>query len=60
MPSDHISKLRFAKARVSLDEYQRSSETMERAIKELIVSSRVTIAQSRGLLDRVGRRLAGK
>jgi hypothetical protein len=33
---------------------------MERAIKELIVSSRVTIAQSRDLLDRVGRRLAGK
>ena len=62
MPSDHISDLSIglAKARAWLDEYERGAQTAERAITELVISSREAIAQARDLLDRVGRSLAGK
>ena len=57
MVSDHTSALRIgvAKARAWLDEYQRAAQVMERAITEAVISTQETIAQSRGLLDRVGR-----
>jgi hypothetical protein len=38
-----------------LDDYQRAAQVMERAITEAVISTQETIAQSRGLLDRVGR-----
>jgi hypothetical protein len=58
MASDYISdsSIVVAKARARLDEYQRGSETMERAITQLVLSTQETIAQSRDLLDRVDAR----
>jgi hypothetical protein len=56
MASDYISdsSIVVAKAHARLDEYQRGALAMERAITELVISTRETIAQSRDLLDRIG------
>jgi hypothetical protein len=56
MASGHISDLRIGvdKARAWLDEYLRAAQLMERAIRECVISTPETIADSRDLLDRVG------